>query len=131
MWGERVEFGTLVGKTMRSVEVIDDNECVRFTTETGEIFDLSHDQDCCESVTLEDVCGELSDLVGAPIMVATEDTSEDEAPPEGYYADDCAVWTFYHIRTIKGTVTLRWFGTSNGYYSVDVDLHKVNTNPLD
>ena len=31
------------------------------------------------------------------------------------------MWTFYTIRTNKVTITLRWCGESNGYYSVDVD----------
>jgi len=45
----------------------------------------------------------------------------DEASKEG---DDksyeSSTWTFYRISTSKGFVVVRWFGSSNGYYSESV-----------
>ena len=40
--------------------------------------------------------------------------------------DNSVTWTFYEIATNKGRITLRWCGTSNGYYSESVDFVKVN-----
>ena len=87
---------------------------------------MLHDQDCCEHVYLEDVNGDLGDLVGVPIVTATEESSGENPPgvetPLG--SDDSFTWTFYRISTIKGTVVLRWYGSSNGYYSESVGLNK-------
>jgi hypothetical protein len=107
----------LLGLTLKSVRN-DANERIEFETDTGRKFSMWHDQDCCESVTIEDIVGDLNDLVGAPILLAEQVTSE--KPPEGYtpeYEPESQTWTFYKFATIKGSVTIRWYGTSNGYYS--------------
>lgn len=122
---DRGELKDLIGLTMASVENRNNEEII-FTTADEHTYKLYHDQDCCENVTVEDVCGDLSDLVGVPILVAEEATSEtnpDGVVPE--YQDDSFTWTFYTFRTIKGTVTIRWYGSSNGYYSESVSFCKV------
>lgn len=95
----------------------DDNERLVFTIEGGRRLIMTHDQDCCESVYIEDINGDLDWLVGAPIVSAIEASAR-----EGD-ADQCdsSTWTFYRIATNKGTVVLRWCGSSNGYYSERVD----------
>ena len=71
---------------------------------------------------MEDVCGNLDDLIGSPILRATEDTSDKN--PEGVKPEyqDSFTWTFYNIATAKRHVPIRWYGESNGYYSESVDF---------
>ena len=105
----------LVGKTMFAT--IRDDDKVTMYCEDGRIYTMMHHQDCCETVILEDVCGDLDDLVDTPLLVAEFVTNKDEDPDY-----ESATWTFYKFATIKGYVTLRWHGSSNGYYSESVDL---------
>lgn len=123
--GKAVDFKTLEGRTLRSVTRDETNETVDFVTVEGECFRLHHSQDCCECVVVEDVCGDLNDLVGTPILLAEESMS-DTAPSGSEARDDCDQWTFYKLRTIKGSVDIRWHGSSNGYYSVGVDFDRID-----
>lgn len=114
-----MDINTLVGQTLGAV--ISDAEEIRFLTEEGREFRLYHDQDCCEQVRVEDINGELADLLDSPILFAEE---RSEAGEESEWGDS-STWTFYRIGTIKGTVVIRWLGTSNGYYSERVYFEEV------
>ncbi len=74
-----------------------------------------------ESVTLEETIGEWDDVIGHPIEVVEESSNSDNPPEHA----DSFTWTFYTIRTNRGTVTLRWLGQSNGYYSESVDFERA------
>jgi hypothetical protein len=87
-------------------------------------FVFEHSQDCCESVEIIDICGELNDLIGSPIVEACEVTRLAD-PME--IASDSGTWTFYRFSTSKGTVTIRWLGTSNGYYSESVSYKVIES----
>ena len=112
----------LLGKTLTQVTQVGDYE-IRFVTNAGETYKMYHEQDCCESVEIEDIVGELQDLVGSEILVAEEVTG---AAPESFRERDheSYTWTFYKFATRKGYVDIRWFGSSNGYYSESVDFCK-------
>lgn len=107
----------LKGLTLTKVEKIEDDE-IHFAC-GGREFVMYHEQDCCESVYIDDINGDLNDLVGSPILVA-EERCEDY--PEAY---ESGTWTFYTLRTNKGSVDIRWVGESNGYYSESVSVLEV------
>lgn len=117
------QFSDLLGKTLTEVRQVGDDE-IHFVTADGQTFKLYHEQDCCESVTIDDIEGDLQSLVGNPILVAEEVSSTDSHNPSMEY--DSFTWTFYKLATIKGHVDIRWFGSSNGYYSESVYFAKVD-----
>ena len=112
----------LLNKTITEIKPSD--EQIIFTLSDGSKYKMYHEQDCCESVWLEDTVGEYSDLLNSPILRA-EEVHSDDKPPTTQYLDESSTWTYYTLATIKGTVVLRWFGTSNGYYSESVDFKLI------
>jgi hypothetical protein len=110
------EFKDLLGHILTDIKVDKAREYVLFTTSSGDQYKLYHPQDCSEQVCLEEVVGDLTDLLNSPILFAEESSNEGEYEA----SSDIYKWTFYKLSTNKGSVTLRWYGTSNGYYSVDV-----------
>lgn len=112
----------LLGKTILEI-INDENDRLLFITQ-DENYVMYHAQDCCESVYLEDINGDLNDLLDSPILQAEESSSTEhiEGQVLSGWGNDSFTWTFYKLATIKGYVTLRWFGSSNGYYSESVDF---------
>ena len=122
-----MNFNILKGLTITSIDGLEDDSAeVIFTTSEGRRFEMSHSQDCCERVSIEDICGDINDLLNSPILLAEEVTSEEDPEDiqKGYH--DCLYcWTFYKLSTFKGDVTIRWYGESNGYYSVSVNFEEI------
>jgi len=119
-----VPFRELQGQTLTQVMPSDGNDKIWFVTNTGAVYEMRHEQECCETVFLDDICGDLDDLIGAPILFADEVQNQ---PPEdsGNEVEATFTWTFYKIGTEKGDVTIRWYGTSNGYYSEEAELFRL------
>jgi len=124
------EVKELVGKALSSIEVIRDvsngEDKILFQCDDVTTYIMFHKQSCCESVTIDDICGDLRDLIDTPILEAREDTNNKN--PEGI-VKECQrefLWTFYNFQTAKGHVTIRWYGNSNGYYSVSVNFEKID-----
>ncbi len=138
---ESMDFSVLVGKTLKSVENHGDQ--ISFITDTDEVYRQIYHNDCCASCDIEEIHGDLSDLVGSPILMAEESSSrepsfeiqaerekakaEAEEAGERYWpAHNSETWTFYKIATIKGSVTIRWYGESNGYYSESATFERIS-----
>tara|TARA_B110000977_G_scaffold155955_1_gene198416 strand:+ start:359 stop:757 length:399 start_codon:yes stop_codon:yes gene_type:complete len=113
-------FEELQGRILCKVVNLDGDE-LRFHLTEQHYVRMYHSQDCCESVYIEDIVGDLDDLVGTPLLLVEEVSSyEGESRSQ-----DFETWTYYRFRTIKGNVDIRWYGSSNGYYSESVDIQIV------
>lgn len=106
------DVSILLGKTLFECYELDGG--IIFKTSEEETYKMYHNQSCCESVDLQDITGDLMDLIGAPILHAEESTED----------KDGGTWTFYKFATVNGWVDIRWFGEDN-YYSVSVDFEKI------
>lgn len=113
-----VDVSEMQDQTFTSVRATNDtvtfeNDKVRYT--------LYHSQDCCESVYVEEIIGDLEDLENLPLLIAREDTNAEDP---GTCQGESYTWTFYSFATFKGYVTIRFLGESNGYYSEEVYCKK-------
>jgi hypothetical protein len=156
-FNDRVAFDGLKGKVITRIDYQQGRDPILFFTTTTGNYKMYHDQDCCENVYLEDVVGNLDDLLNTEILLAEEVVSgkpdkvarKDRAtaykkevadaqllgrrPFYKNFKEFCnyryesETWTFYKLATIKGSVTLRWYGSSSGNYSESVSFEKCGT----
>lgn len=117
------QFKDLLGKTLIKIDISDDKDRITLTDSDEEQYLLSHRQDCCENVMIEDICGDIDDLIGEPLTMAEESTNSEDKMGKDIY--ESFTWTFYKLATTKGYVTIRWLGESNGYYSESVNFNKI------
>jgi hypothetical protein len=129
--GYLAEFDDLLGRVVSHYDCKQDELVLHFGEKQR--VRLYHEQDCCESVWIEDICGDLDDLIGSPLIEAEVVIRErvDLEPERPHSADESFTWTFYKFGTRRGSVTVRWFGTSNGYYSESVYHTYENDNEAD
>jgi hypothetical protein len=133
-YDKRVAIEDMLGVTITSIDRAAGTipYHLDFHTDKG-LFAMGHIQDCCESVYLNDVDGDLDDLIGSPITLAEcvgswsgHDGEWDKDAPPGVDVKpkhyDSSTWTFYKLGNSKVSMTLRWVGESNGYYSERVDI---------
>jgi hypothetical protein len=129
------------------------DQLITFSCTDGSEFGMKYDPDCCASCSIEDIIGDPKDLLNSPILMAEEVSSNnpDEKTiaerrevyekrkaeqgedfysygpsPENGWKDESETWTFYKLSTIKGSVTIRWYGSSNGYYSESASFYDLN-----
>lgn len=127
------KFDMLIGKTITKIESVydcysdnrkngveRDAKSIIFTMDDGTVLEMSHSQIGCEDVSVEDIIGDIQCLIGSPLTQA-ETVYQEEW--ENYSA-----WTFCKFATVKGYVTIRWYGECEGYYSVDVSYRYYDEN---
>ena len=93
-----MSFSDLKGKTLTKITGDKGDEQMYFTTSEGEMYRLIYHHDCCADCSIEDICGDLSDLIGNPILVAEEVDDVDEGSLCEY--DLSYTWVFYKLDKI-------------------------------
>ena len=119
-----VDFEILKGKVLIDIEVNKENDEITFTDSEGVKYLMYHEHEYSEDVYIEDICGDINNLLNTPIVLAEEVINSGEDEDEDYLITSYT-WSFYKLATVKGYVTIRWYGESNGHYSEVVDLAKL------
>lgn len=117
-----MKFEVLKGQTLISIAGnVGDNSMI-FTTADNKKYEMFNEEEGYGndvSVIVEDIIGDMSDLINHPILMAEMVTNK------GKESEGCSTWTFYKLATIKGSVTIQWCGRSNGYYSESVGFCRL------
>lgn len=123
---DETKLEKLIGKTIVRVSGDRYDDKFKMETECGLVFKLFFDAgqypSVEETVYLEEIVGDLQDLLGAPVIMAEEVNNADTPDDSEVELTDSFTWTFYRIATKKGLVVLRFLGESNGYYAESVTV---------
>jgi hypothetical protein len=103
-------------KKIVDIEITDEEITLFFDNE--DYFKMFHEQECCENVYIEDINGNKQ-LKESIFYELIEKKCDKDALDED---DESFTWTFYTIKTSLGYLDIRWYGSSSGYYSENVDL---------
>jgi len=124
-YGMRVEPESLVGELLTHIDIDSEKNEIMLTTASGRVVKVYHDQDCCETVEIESMEGDWKSLVGKVLIEVEQKEFDKGDPPPNEYSES---WTRTELRFCVGdaTVISRWIGTSNGYYSEDVDFELIS-----
>jgi hypothetical protein len=101
---KKADFKELKGKTLKKIvnlsEGLGGDNSAEFHCTDGTVFVMKHDQECCEDVSIEEIVGDINDLIETPILEAEE---VDDGPFKSLpgYDQGHETWTFYKISTIK------------------------------
>ena len=101
-----MNISELIGKTI--IDIIDGEDFIIFQT------------------SVDEVIGDFKNLMNLPIIMAKEEVTH-QNPPGAHprLPHESFTWTIYRLATIKGYVTIRWYGHSNGEYNERVIFEKI------
>lgn len=122
-----IDISQFLGKILYDISINRDSDIITIVDSDYNEFEMYHKDDCCEDVYVDDIDGDLNDLIDSPILRAESSTNSDDITKEkANEVDEHYTWTYYKLSTIKGSITIRWFGTSNGCYSETAYIYPKN-----
>lgn len=129
---EEIGVESLIGKTLVKFQIPSDKRFIALEDIDGNKYVFFHSQECCEDVYVEDIVGDFEkDLMNSPILKAEEIKSNNHDKGAKYNESlTSATWTYYKLATIKGYVDIRWYGSSNGYYSEGVTFASIKISSV-
>lgn len=102
----------LVGETIKVIKA--EKESVYIEMESGKAWHIYHMYDCCETVFVYRIDGEIADLLGKEVTRFEEEQTDEFL--FGHEPCESHTWTIYTIVAGGYKVVFYWLGESNGYY---------------
>jgi hypothetical protein len=123
-WNREDASKDIIGKTVSSI-IKGDDVLIFKMTDCSE-YTMLHEQDCCESVTIDwNNTGDLNVLIGKKIVGFSE-SSEDGRARHSESSTD----TTYRFETDTDSVRILWCGESNGYYSESPSFYRTKSGQV-
>jgi hypothetical protein len=118
-------FFELKGQIVKEIIGLEKNSPEVHIVTNQTTYKLYHEQDCCESVFVENVIGDEKDILNEEIIFAEEDTGANDPDWYGDNYNDCHTWTKYVLKTKNASLEFWFLGESNGYYNENVSIEKI------
>lgn len=116
-----MDIKELCGEILTNIDI--DDDYILLTTVSGRKIQIFHYQDCCESVSIESVEGNIVNLTGKVLIDVSERIDDSDNPPKD--CDESWTRTIHTFKTNDETVIVKWIGISNGYYSENVTIEEI------
>lgn len=117
MWTDKYtkDFSVLEGKTIDSIDFKNHPDTITITAD-GIEYVMEHVQDCCENVSISDFTGKFQ--TGKVAKASSEYTRLDDS-------DGLSAETVFNLTYADGEqFSIKWHGSSNGYYGVGVSFYR-------
>jgi len=124
--GDECEFSSLSGKTLNDMSIFQDkdgDDFIVFITDGGKYIML-YEHDCCATCNLQRPIDDFSSIIGYKILLAEEKKIKNDTE----YGHETSV--FYKIQSEKDHFSFAWRGESNGYYSEEATLFKLEKGDI-
>lgn len=112
------------GSAIKSIEFLDERggmEEVRFNMDDGTVVTVYHEQECCESVSIDSMDKEdLLACIGDGPVTFTRRVSRGEHPDETVPVE--GAYTFITLQSQHNNATFSFRGESNGRYTKDASM---------
>ena len=116
----------LIGQTIKSIEVNDDESILAFRLSDGEVIAYITEGDCCSETWFADIVG-VSALIGGTVKSVDTVDLDTYNVNDGRTRQEKDEAYGVKLTTDRGYASIVYRNSSNGYYGGDVSLY---TNAL-
>jgi hypothetical protein len=119
-----LHFSLLQTKVLKSIRIVNGTR-VEFEIEDGSVYALESTLERYEPVAIYEIAGSIPDLLGEPLQQAETSCTQELRTRWVHGWESCEEWTFYRLRTAKGSVRFSWYAGTGSNYGTEIAFFKV------